>query len=105
MKNSITVSIPVSPETREVEISLPCYRKSKDGTKFVKAIAENDSIIVNAHGNQFVIGHWNFSGCAEHGLRSTSLVDCTPEEFENAYQNVLEKLVSLQRVNANPATL
>lgn len=95
---TIKVSVPVSPETIEREITLPAYRKSKDGEKFVKVISADEGITVYYHpqNGSVNIQVWNFCGSGELDLKNRDLMDSTKEEFEGAFERALDRLSNLQ---------
>lgn len=88
--SKITVQIPVSPESIEREITLPCYRKNEYAS-FYKVISEDEMIVVLSSG-AYLIGVRSMD--AEIFDRSHS--PCTPQEFDQAYEAVMEKLTQLK---------
>jgi hypothetical protein len=84
----IKVAIPVTQKFEEIEITLPVYRKSGDiRCHFWKVFSEKESMKVYISGSIEI----QSSGCA---FSIDGTVDCTKEEFEQAYQETLAILNS-----------
>lgn len=93
---TIKVQIPVSPETIEREVQLPAYRKDKYGS-FFKVVSEKLAICIVA-GDSYCISV--NATMAMEVLTEKKYFDCSKEEFEKAFEQVLDRLSNLQITHA-----